>query len=253
TWAATASGAALAALTPRPGPRTLGVLLAIAAGLMGWAALFGLAWPAWDLARAEAPFWVALFGLALAAAAGIWLARAIRARIDLDHRPALGRQLFWAMTLHHIPEGMALGLGVVAGAQGDATAATGAGMLVVAMAVHNAAEGALVAAPLRHEGASRWQAFWRGQLSGVAEIGGAIVGASAATFSAAVLPWALMAAAGCMLAVIVGDLWPELRQLQRASQAMTGRSVCTEPSASTRCEKQERRRWWQAGPGASTR
>lgn len=253
TWAATAAGAAVAACSPRPGPRTLGALLAIAAGLMAVAAVFGLALPAWQAALALAPAPLAVLGLAAAALGGAALVRSIRARFELDHRPALGRQLFWAMTLHHIPEGMALGLAVVAGSQGDAAAAAGAGVLVLAMAVHNAAEGALVAAPLRYEGASRWSAFWRGQLTGAAEVGGALLGAGLVTLSTLLLPWALMAAAGCMLAVIAGDLIPELAALWRSSQAITGRSVCTEPSASTRCEKQERRRWWQAGPGASTR
>lgn len=215
TWSATAAGAAAAAVSPRLGRRGMGALLAVAAGLMGWAAVFGLGLPAWEGAVAQVAVPWAALGLAAAVVLGAAAVRAVRARIALDHGPVLGRQLFWAMTLHHVPEGMALGLGVAAAAGGDAVAAAGAGTLVLAMAVHNAAEGALVAAPLRVEGASRAAAFWRGQLSGVAEVGGAVLGAVAVTASAALLPWALAAAAGAMAMVVVGDLVPELRALWR--------------------------------------
>jgi zinc transporter ZupT len=122
------------------------------------------------------------------------------------------------MTLHHIPEGLALGLGVAAAVQGDALAAAGAGSLVAAMAVHNAAEGALVAGPLVAEGESRWRAFGRGQLSGLAEVGGALLGAGAAVAAAVLLPWALAAAAGAMAAVVLGDLLPELRAVARGGR-----------------------------------
>lgn len=211
TWASTAAGAGAAAVSPRLGRRAMGGLLAVAAGLMGWAAVVGLGLPAWEAARARVPAGVALAGLGAAALAGAWAVRAVRRRLQGDgHGPVLGRQLFWAMTLHHLPEGMALGLGVAAASHGDAAAVTGAGTLLLAMAVHNAAEGALVAAPLRAEGAGRLHAFMRGQLSGLAEVAGALVGAVAVNASAAVLPWALAAAAGAMAAVVLGDLLPEL-------------------------------------------
>lgn len=217
TWGATAAGAGLAAVAPRLGGRAMGALLAVAAGLMGWAAVAGLGLPAWAAARQQVAAPVALLGLGAAVLAGAWGLRLVRARLTADaHAPALGRQLFWAMTLHHVPEGMALGLGMAAAANGDAVAAAGAGALLVAMAVHNAAEGALVAAPLRAEGVSRMGAFMRGQLSGLAEVAGALVGAVAVNASTAVLPWALGAAAGAMGMVVLGDLVPELRAAWRA-------------------------------------
>lgn len=217
TWAATAAGAAAAACAPRLGRRPMGALLAVAAGLMGWAAVAGLGLPAWEAARAQAPAAVAALGVAACVLAGAAGLRWVRGRLAVDgHRPALGRQLFWAMTLHHVPEGLALGLGVAAAANGDAAATAGAGALLAAMATHNAAEGALVAAPLRAEGMSRAGAFARGQLSGLAEVAGALVGAVAVNASAAVLPWALAAAAGAMAMVVLGDLLPELRALAAA-------------------------------------
>ncbi len=214
TWIATAIGAGVAAIAPRLGRRAMGTLLAVAAGLMGWAAIAGLGWPAWQLARQQVPISWAIAGLAAALVGGAFAVRAVRRLLQgTGHEPVLGRQLFWAMTLHHVPEGMALGLGVAAAVGGDAVAAAGAGTLVLAMAVHNAAEGALVAAPLRAEGASRLHAFSRGQLSGVAEVAGALLGAAAVAVSTALLPWALAAAAGAMAAVVLGDLLPELRRL----------------------------------------
>jgi ZIP family zinc transporter len=219
TWAATAAGAGAAALAPRLGRRGLGVLLAVAAGLMGWAAVIGLGLPAWAAAIAQLPVAAASVLFIVAVLAGAWGVRAIRRRLEGDpHRPVLGRQLFWVMTLHHIPEGLALGLGVAAAVQGDALAAAGAGSLVAAMAVHNAAEGALVAGPLVAEGESRWRAFGRGQLSGLAEVGGALLGAGAAVAAAVLLPWALAAAAGAMAAVVLGDLLPELRAVARGGR-----------------------------------
>lgn len=216
TWAATASGAAAAAVAPRLGRRSMGALMAVAAGLMGWAAVTGLGMPAWEAARMQVPAAAAALGVAACVLAGAAGLRWVRSRLAVDaHGPVLGRQLFWAMTLHHLPEGMALGLGMAVAVHGDAVAAAGAGALLAAMAVHNAAEGALVAAPLRAEGMSRAGAFARGQLSGLAEVAGALVGAVAVNASAAVLPWALAAAAGAMGMVVLGDLLPELRTLWR--------------------------------------
>jgi ZIP family zinc transporter len=124
------------------------------------------------------------------------------------------------MTLHHLPEGMAVGLAVTAATTGqDPVAQAGAWTLVAAMAIHNAAEGALVSLPLRREGMTRTAAFLRGQWSGAAEVAGALVGALAATVAVAVLPWGLAAAAGAMGAVILGDLLPELRRTVTGMQA----------------------------------
>lgn len=212
TWSATATGAAVAAVSPIPSRRGMGVLLTSATILMGWAAVAGLGLPAWERAVEQVgtgmaiPTFLAALGLG---AAGV---TAVRRRLaGTGHGPVLGRQMYLVMTLHHLPEGMAVGLGVAAAARGDAAAAAAAGTLVLAMAVHNAAEGALVAAPLRAEGASRFTAFWRGQVSGLAEVAGALLGALAVTASAAALPWALAAAAGAMAMVIIGDLLPEVR------------------------------------------
>lgn len=214
TWLCTALGAASVFLLPRLHPRAFSTLLAVAAGVMLAAGIGGLLVPAWE-AFASAGSSAGLFtaiGVAIGAVLSLASRRVVvRAEQSLTQRPRLGGQLFAVMSLHHVPEGMAVGLAVSAATHGDALAAASATLVVVAMAGHNVLEGALVSLPLRQEGASRWRAFAFGQLSGVAEVAGAVVGAGAVVLSAALLPWGLAIAAGAMLTVTLVDVMPEMR------------------------------------------
>lgn len=223
TWACTAAGAATVFATPRLSARLFASLLAVAALIMGTAAIGGLLLPAWERFAALGPSGALALVVALGAGAGLSLAsRRLLAgpERDVAARPRLGRQLFTVMSLHHVPEGMAVGLAVSAASGGDAAATAAATLVVVAMASHNVLEGALVSLPLRQEGASRLRAFTFGQLSGLAEVVGALIGAGAAAFSDTVLPWGLAAAAGAMLTVTAVDLLPELRiQLRQPREA----------------------------------
>lgn len=217
TWSATAAGAALVFVTPRLPQAGLRLLLGAAAILMSWALVSGLVLPAAGLAGSRIGWAAGLVTVGLAIAGGAALAGAIRRRVDggAEHRPTMGRQMFLVMTLHHVPEGMAVGLAVAAAVHGDAAAAAGSASLVAAMAVHNAAEGALVSLPLRQEGMSRPGAWMRGQASGLAEVAGALAGAGAVTAASSILPWALAAAGGAMASVVAGDLLPALRESLR--------------------------------------
>lgn len=214
TWLCTALGAALVFVLPRLHPRAFSALLAVAAGVMLAAGIGGLLVPAWEAfasAGSSAGLSTAT-GVAIGALMSLASRRLVaRAEHALTQRPRLGGHLFAVMSLHHAPEGMAVGLAVSAAVQGDALAATSATLVVVAMAGHNVLEGALVSLPLRQEGASRWRAFTFGQLSGVAEIAGAVIGAGAVVLSAAMLPWGLAVAAGAMLSVTLVDVMPEMR------------------------------------------
>lgn len=214
TWICTALGAALVFVVPRLNPRAFSGLLAVAAGVMLAAAIGGLLLPAWELFAQEggSPWWGTIIGVALGAAVSFAShGLVVRAERDLTQRPRLGRQLFAVMSLHHLPEGMAVGLAVSAAAAGNETAAASALLVVLAMAGHNLLEGTLVSLPLRQEGATRLRAFTYGQLSGVAEIVGALIGAGAVVFSTTLLPWGLAAAAGAMLTVTLVDVLPEMR------------------------------------------
>lgn len=220
TWVCTALGAALVFVVPRLHPRMFSGLLAVAAGVMFAAGVGGLLVPAWEgfsVAGQAAAFSTAV-GIALGAGVALASRRLVaHAEHALTQRPRVGGHLFAVMSLHHVPEGMAVGLAVSAATSGDAAAATSAALVVLAMAGHNLLEGALVSLPLRQEGASRLRAFTYGQLSGVAEIAGALIGAGAVAFSATLLPWGLAVAAGAMLTVTLVDVLPEMRAQWRLS------------------------------------
>lgn len=214
TWLCTALGAALVFILPRLHPRAFSALLAVAAGVMLAAGIAGLLVPAWETFAAAGP------GAALFTAMGVALGALMsfasrhlltRAEQQVSQRPRLGGHLFAVMSLHHVPEGMAVGLAVSVATTGDAAAVASATLVVLAMAGHNVLEGALVSLPLRQEGASRLRAFTFGQLSGVAEMVGAVIGAGAVVLSATLLPWGLAVAAGAMLTVTLVDVMPEMR------------------------------------------
>lgn len=214
TWFCTALGAALVFVLPRLHPRAFSALLAVAAGVMLAAGIAGLLVPSWESFSAAghgASLFTAM-GVAVGALMSLASRRLLaRAEHQLTQRPRLGGHLFAVMSLHHVPEGMAVGLAVSAATTGDAAAAASATLVVLAMAGHNVLEGALVSLPLRQEGASRWRAFTFGQLSGVAEVVGAVLGAGAVVLSATLLPWGLAVAAGAMLTVTLVDVMPAMR------------------------------------------
>ena len=115
-----------------------------------------------------------------------------------------------AITLHNIPEGLAIGVafgGVIAGVPSASIAAAIA--LAVGIGLQNFPEGVAVAMPLRAEGLSRLKSFWYGQLSAVVEPVAAVIGAAAVVVAAPILPYALSFAAGAMVYVVVEELIPE--------------------------------------------
>ena len=118
-----------------------------------------------------------------------------------------------AVTLHNIPEGMAVGV-MYAGFLAGNTPITAAGALAlsIGIAIQNFPEGAIISMPLRAEGESKNRAFWGGVLSGVVEPIGAVLTILAAQFVIPVLPYLLSFAAGAMLYVVVEELIPEMSQ-----------------------------------------
>lgn len=118
-----------------------------------------------------------------------------------------------AVTLHNIPEGMAVGVMYAGFLAGD-TAITAASALAlsIGIAIQNFPEGAIISMPLRAEGESKDRAFWGGVLSGVVEPIGAVLTILAAQLVIPVLPYLLSFAAGAMLYVVVEELIPEMSQ-----------------------------------------
>ena len=115
--------------------------------------------------------------------------------------------LMTAITLHNVPEGMAVGLAFALAAQGDGFA--GAVALAMGIGIQNFPEGAAVALPLRQEGYSRSRAFAGGMLSGAVEPVFGVLAALAAAGVDPLMPWLLSFAAGAMLYVVVEELIPQ--------------------------------------------
>lgn len=118
-----------------------------------------------------------------------------------------------AVTLHNIPEGMAVGV-VYAGYRSGSVPITAAGALALSLgiAIQNFPEGAIVSMPLRAEGMKKGRAFLGGVLSGVVEPIGAVLTILAAQFVIPILPYLLSFAAGAMLYVVVEELIPEMSE-----------------------------------------
>ncbi|ETN94518.1 zinc transporter, ZIP family [Zhouia amylolytica] len=126
------------------------------------------------------------------------------------HRTTL---LVLAITLHNIPEGLAVGVlfgGVAAGIPEASIA--GAVVLAMGIGIQNFPEGIAVSMPLRRQGLSRRKSFWYGQLSAIVEPIAGVIGAVAVTFFTPALPYALAFAAGAMIYVVVEEVIPETQQ-----------------------------------------
>lgn len=119
--------------------------------------------------------------------------------------------LVFAVTLHNIPEGMAVGLSFALAAQNgnDPAAITAAAALALGIGIQNFPEGAAVALPLRQEGMSSTKAFLMGSLSGLVELVFGVLVVLAAGFIQPLMPWMLAFAAGAMMYVVVEELIPE--------------------------------------------
>nr|XP_005988125.1 PREDICTED: zinc transporter ZIP11 isoform X2 [Latimeria chalumnae] len=117
--------------------------------------------------------------------------------------------LILAITIHNIPEGLAVGVGF--GAVGKTSSATfeSARNLAIGIGIQNFPEGLAVSLPLRGAGLSTWKAFWYGQLSGMVEPLAGVFGAFAVSLAEPLLPYALAFAAGAMVYVVMDDIIPE--------------------------------------------
>jgi len=221
TWGVTALGAATVFLAREVSRRFLDALLGFACGVMIAASYWSLLAPAIELSRGgPLPAW---FPAAVGFLGGaVFLRGADRLlphlHLGFPAEKAEGVKTGWrrttlfvmAITLHNIPEGLAVGVafGAVAAELPAATLA-GALALTVGIGLQNFPEGLAVAMPLRREGISRRRSFWYGQLSGMVEPLAAAVGAATAVLSRGLLPYAMAFAAGAMIFVVLEDAIPE--------------------------------------------
>ena len=136
------------------------------------------------------------------------------------HRSIL---LVLAITLHNIPEGLAVGVAFGAAAAGFPSATLPAAIaLAIGIGIQNFPEGLAVSIPLRREGMSIFKSFWYGQLSAVVEPIAGVIGAAAVIIARPILPYALSFAAGAMIFVVVEELIPESQRAGNTDLATTG-------------------------------
>ena len=192
-----------------PRPQFQRTMLGFAAGVMTAASVWSLLLPAIEQsADFGVPGWLPaaaglLLGVGFLSALDAVLPHLRRAK-DMDLTRRQSTLLMAAITLHNVPEGMAVGLAFSLAAEGEGM--TGAAALALGIGIQNLPEGAAISLPLRQEGSSRGRAFLLGTLSGSVE---PIFGILVVLVAAGVRPWLLSFAAGAMLYVVVEELVPQ--------------------------------------------
>jgi ZIP family zinc transporter len=227
TWLITALGAATVLFFSAPKEKHMDLMLGFAAGVMIAASFWSLLQPAIERAEAAGkPSWLVATTGFLSGALFLWasdkiVSMARRSAAVPAHpgkRAERALMLVLSVTLHNIPEGLAVGVAFGALQGGFTTEAlTGAVSVAVGIGLQNFPEGAAVALPLRRDGLSRKRSFFFGQASGMVEPLAGLLGALAVTHIEAILPFALSFAAGAMILVAVHELIPECQQNRSAS------------------------------------
>lgn len=233
TWFVTALGSATVFVFKSINKKVLNGMLGFAAGVMIAASFWSLLAPAINMAEEAGMIaWIPPVIGFLAGGAFLWLVDMFMPHLhiggtsDEPEGVKTGWQrsilLVLAITLHNIPEGLAVGVGFGAAAA-DLPAASLAGAMALALGIgiQNFPEGAAVSVPLRREGLSRWKSFVYGQASGLVEPIAGVIGAAAVIAMKPILPYALSFAAGAMIYVVVEELIPEAQQEKHHSNVGT--------------------------------
>lgn len=221
TWFLTALGAAGVFFHKSVNKKMLDGFLGFAAGVMIAASFWSLLAPAIAMSEGgPVPTWVpAAVGFFLGALFLFIVDKILpHLHLDMPMSASEGIKTSWqrsvllvtAITLHNIPEGLAVGVafGAVA-ANLDSATLSGAVALAIGIGIQNFPEGMAVSMPLRREGMSRLKSFWYGQLSGVVEPVAGVIGAAVVLLARPILPYALSFAAGAMIFVVIEELIPE--------------------------------------------
>lgn len=221
TYGVTALGSSMVFFFKAIDKKILNLMLGFAAGVMIAASFWSLLSPAIDMAEKSGQIgWVpALIGFLAGGAFLFGVDRILpHLHLGLERDQAEGIKTSWqrsvllvlAITLHNIPEGLAVGVAFGALANNaDLGTLSGALALAFGIGLQNFPEGAAVSVPLRREGFSRFKAFTYGQLSGLVEPVAGVLGAYLVLAVTPLLPYALAFAAGAMIFVVVEELIPE--------------------------------------------
>jgi ZIP family zinc transporter len=225
TWLVTAAGASLVFFFRDINRGVLDIMLGFTGGVMIAASFWSLLNPAIEMSGKlypDARWMPAAIGFFLGAMFIFLLDRFMpHLHINFGEQESEGvktrfRQttlLILAITLHNIPEGLAVGVlfGAAANGMPEATI-SGAIALAIGIGIQNFPEGLAVAVPLRRAGVSRLKSFWYGQLSAIVEPVAGVLGAFAVMYMQPVLPFALAFAAGAMIYVVVEEVIPETQR-----------------------------------------
>lgn len=229
TWSVTALGASMVIFFKSIRKNVLNGMLGFAAGVMIAASFWSLLAPSIEMAEenGQKAWLVAAIGF-LSGGAFLWLVDKTlpHLHMGLEKGKAEGIKTSWqrsillvlAITLHNIPEGLAVGVAFGAVKFGLPSASMAAAVaLAIGIGLQNFPEGAAVSIPLRREGFSRKKAFLYGQASGLVEPIAGVIGAFAVMSMRPLLPYALAFAAGAMIYVVVEELIPESQQNEGGS------------------------------------
>jgi ZIP family zinc transporter len=237
SWFMTALGAALVFFFKEINKKVLNLMLGFAAGVMIAASFWSLLNPAIEIAtqQGSVPWLPALVGFLLGGGFLFLVDKTLpHLHMGVANEKAEGIKTSWqrsvllvlAITLHNIPEGLAVGVsfGVMA-IHPDAGVFSAAVAVALGIGLQNFPEGAAVSIPLRREGFSRRKAFRYGQLSGLVEPIASVLGAWLIVLIHPIMPYALSFAAGAMIYVVVEELIPESQQGEETDLSTVGAMV----------------------------
>jgi len=234
TWFLTAVGASVVFAFKSINRKLLDGILGFAAGVMIAASYWSLLAPAIEIAEeSNHPAWFPAAAGFLLGGLFLWMMDKTLPHLHIGYpiNEAEGIKTRWhkslllvmAITLHNIPEGMAVGVAFGALSAGSPSASlTGAITLAIGIGIQNFPEGTAVSVPLRGEGMSRLKSFWYGQLSGMVEPIAGVLSAAAVVLMKPLLPYALAFAAGAMIYVVVEELIPESQLAKNIHIATVG-------------------------------
>jgi ZIP family zinc transporter len=237
TWVMTALGAAVVFAAKDISRRILDTMLGFAGGVMIAASYWSLLAPAIALSEGkDLPSWVPAVVGFIGGGVFLWGIDKMLPHLHFGFptSEAEGVKTSWrrstllvlAITMHNIPEGLAVGVAFGALAAGMPAASFGAAVaLAIGIGIQNFPEGMAVSVPLRREGLSRRKSFWYGQLSALVEPIAGVIGAAAVVIAQPILPYALAFAAGAMIFVVVEEIIPEAQRGGHTDLATGGAMV----------------------------
>ncbi len=234
TWLMTAAGAALVFFFKGLNRKTMDTMLGFTGGVMIAASFWSLLAPAIEMSEGkDLPSWFPpAVGFGLGAMFLFVLDKYLphlHLNAKMEEREGIKTDwnktilLVLAITLHNIPEGLAVGVAFGAIAADIPGAEIGAAIaLAIGIGIQNFPEGTAVSMPLRRAGLSRFRSFWWGQLSAIVEPIAGVLGAIAVIYATPILPYALAFAAGAMIYVVIEEVVPETQQDKYADFATLG-------------------------------